>query len=184
MNYLNMDDSFGIFNETINSEVYVDLAYMTGVLPIAKYSSGSELNMFDEYNFMNDNIYDRFFGFSEEVHDREIPFLKYSDENSLSCVITLCYLYARKDYIIERELKCGKGYCDYIFFPKKKGKPAIILELKVGSSSEQAIAQMKEKIISSGWKNAYNRNGRSYCYVIRQWNKKSLSCMAFLLRYK
>ena len=27
---------------------YVELAYMTGVLPIAKYSSGSELNMFDE----------------------------------------------------------------------------------------------------------------------------------------
>ena len=38
---------------------------MTGVLPIAKYSSGSELNMFDAFNFMNDNIFDRFFGFSE-----------------------------------------------------------------------------------------------------------------------
>lgn len=35
-------------------------------LPVAKYSSGSELNMFDEYHFMNDNIYDRYFGFSEE----------------------------------------------------------------------------------------------------------------------
>ncbi len=40
---------------------------MTGVLPVAKYSSGSELNMFDEYNFMNDNIFDGFFGFQEEV---------------------------------------------------------------------------------------------------------------------
>lgn len=39
---------------------------MTGVLPIAKYSSGSELNMFDEFNFMNDNIYDQYFGFTEE----------------------------------------------------------------------------------------------------------------------
>lgn len=296
---------------------YVELAYMTGVLPIAKYSSGSELNMFDEYNFMNDNIYDRYFGFSEkevralceqqgtlayeelkqwydgyhlsngdslfnprsvnkaltrgiclnywtetgpmneiadciehnvdevredivkmtagipveveldgcsaaelrldsrdeilsamvvygflsyydgyltipnqelmdkyqrvlsrdsmgevkeivdrskemveatlacdeakvaaileDVHDREIPFLKYSDENALSCVITLCYLYARKDYWIEREQKSGKGFCDYFFFPKKKGKPAIILELKVGRSAEDALAQIKER---------------------------------------
>ena len=33
----------------------------------------------------------------EEVHDREIPFFNYNDENSLSCVITLCYLKAR-DY--------------------------------------------------------------------------------------
>ena len=44
---------------------YVELAYMTGILPIAKYSSRSELNMFDEYDFMYDNIYDSYFGFSE-----------------------------------------------------------------------------------------------------------------------
>jgi hypothetical protein len=296
---------------------YVELAYMTGVLPIAKYSSGSELNMFDEYDFMNDNIYDAYFGFSEEevrqlcsrnqgvsyeemkqwydgyytsdgkslfnprsvskalmrgvclnywtetgpmneiaeciehnvdevredivklvsgipveaelngysaaeqqldtrdeilsamvvygflsyydgylkipnhelmekfqkvlarnsmgevkeivessksmleatlagdekkvaeilesVHDREIPFLEYNDENALSCVITLCYLYARKDYRIEREEKSGKGYCDYLFYPKKSGKTAIVLELKVDKKAEDAIKQIKEK---------------------------------------
>lgn len=39
---------------------------MTGVLPITKYSSGSELNMFREYNFMNDCIYEEYFGFHEE----------------------------------------------------------------------------------------------------------------------
>ena len=50
----------------LKDQPYVDLAYMTGVLPIAKYSSGSELNMFDEYNFMNDSRYDIYFGFSEE----------------------------------------------------------------------------------------------------------------------
>ena len=81
----------------------------------------------------------------EDVHDREIPFLQYNDENALSCVITLCYLYARKDYWIEREGKAGKGYCDYLFLPKKAGKPAIILELKVGASCEEAIAQIKER---------------------------------------
>ncbi|WP_270360767.1 AAA family ATPase, partial [[Eubacterium] hominis] len=42
----------------LKSKTYVELAYMTGVLPIAKYSSGSELNMFDELNFMNDDEYD------------------------------------------------------------------------------------------------------------------------------
>ena len=45
---------------------YVELAYMTGVLPIKKYSSGSELNMFDEFYFPADTIYDTFFGFTEE----------------------------------------------------------------------------------------------------------------------
>lgn len=303
----------GLFKD----QPYVDLVYMTGVLPVAKYSSGSELNMFQEYNFMNDNIYDSFFGFREEevwelcrqhptvsfrelkewydgyctssgqslfnprsvsnalsrgiclnywtetgpmdeiadciehnvdevredivklvagipvpaklsgysaaeqrlgtrdeilsamvvygflaffdgalripnyelmekykdvlerdsfgevreivkssreileatldcdgekvasmlekVHDREIPFLQYNDENSLSCVVTLCYLYARNEYHMERESKGGKGYCDYLFFPKKAGKPAIILELKVGHSCEAAIEQIKQQ---------------------------------------
>ena len=50
----------------LKSKTYVELAYMTGVLPIAKYSSGSELNMFDELNFMNDDEYDLFFGFHED----------------------------------------------------------------------------------------------------------------------
>lgn len=81
----------------------------------------------------------------EAVHDRGIPFLNYHDENSLSCVITLCYLYARKDFWIKREEKSGKGYCDYLFYPKKGGKPAIILELKADDSAENAIMQIKRK---------------------------------------
>ena len=32
----------------------------------------------------------------EYVHDQEIPFLQYGDENSLSCVITLCIFICRK----------------------------------------------------------------------------------------
>ena len=301
----------------LKDQPYVELAYMTGVLPIAKYSSGSELNMFDEFNFMNDNMFDSFFGFSkaeveelciqhpavpfsevkrwydgyyksdgsslfnprsvskalmrgaclnywtetgpmneiadciehnvdkvredivkmvagipvevdlegysaaelqldtrdeilsamvvygflsyydgkltipnhelmekyqkvlsrdsmgevkeivgrskemleatlacnservaqllEQAHDAEIPFLMYNDENSLSCVITLCYLYARKFYSILREEKSGKGYCDYLFLPKNPGHPPVILELKVGKTPEDALEQIKAK---------------------------------------
>ena len=50
----------------LKDKPYVELAYMTGVLPIKKYSSGSELNMFDEFYFPTDTIYDTFFGFTEE----------------------------------------------------------------------------------------------------------------------
>lgn len=81
----------------------------------------------------------------ETVHDREIPFLQYHDENALACVITLCYLYARKDYRVEREAKSGKGYCDFLFLPKRRGKAAIILELKVDDTAQNAINQIKEK---------------------------------------
>ncbi len=81
----------------------------------------------------------------EEVHDSEIPFIQYNDENSLSCVVTLCYLYAREFYYIKREFASGKGYCDYIFFPKKTDMPAIILELKAFHSAENALSQIKNK---------------------------------------
>ncbi len=37
---------------------------MTGVLPIAKYSSGSSINMFREYNILNDKKYYKYFGFT------------------------------------------------------------------------------------------------------------------------
>ena len=33
---------------------------MTGVLPIAKYSSGSALNMFLKFSVMNDHMYDKY----------------------------------------------------------------------------------------------------------------------------
>lgn len=304
-------------NGLLKDQPYVELAYMTGVLPIAKYSSGSALNIFKEYNFINDHLYDTFFGFSDEevhklcnekrmisydelkywydgyklqngqslfnprsvnnaltdgvclnywtetgpmneiadcignnvdqvrddivklvtgipveenlkgysasdlelkskdailsamvvygflsyhdgklmipnhelmmkfedvlekenmgevavivknsenmlkatirkdaktvaqylreIHAREVPLLKYNDENSLSCVITLCYLKARDYYHIVREERSGEGYVDFIFHPVVDGYPAIILELKFGYSAKEAIYQIKMK---------------------------------------
>ena len=48
---------------------YVQLAYMTGILPIAKYSSGSELNMFMEYTMATEEKYSTYFGFTEKEVD-------------------------------------------------------------------------------------------------------------------
>lgn len=42
----------GFLKELLKDQTYVELAYMTGILPIAKYSSGSELNMFLEYDMV------------------------------------------------------------------------------------------------------------------------------------
>ena len=49
---------------------YVALAYMTGILPIKKYSTGSALNMFDEYTFLKDRIFDEYFGFTQDDIDK------------------------------------------------------------------------------------------------------------------
>ncbi|MCD8074452.1 MAG: ATP-binding protein [Lachnospiraceae bacterium] len=48
---------------------YVALSYMTGVLPIAKYSSGSTINNFDEYTMAIQPKFSEYFGFTDEEVD-------------------------------------------------------------------------------------------------------------------
>ncbi|MCD8222949.1 MAG: ATP-binding protein [Clostridiales bacterium] len=48
---------------------YVSLSYMTGVLPIAKYSSGSTINHFVEYTMAGQPKYSEYFGFSDAEVD-------------------------------------------------------------------------------------------------------------------
>ncbi|MGL5330394.1 MAG: PD-(D/E)XK nuclease domain-containing protein, partial [Peptostreptococcaceae bacterium] len=50
----------------LKDKPYVALVYMTGILPIKKYSSGSALNMFDEFTFLKDRVFDEYFGFTED----------------------------------------------------------------------------------------------------------------------
>lgn len=45
------------------------LSYMTGILPIAKYSSGSELNMFAEFTMVNSPMFGTYFGFTDDEVD-------------------------------------------------------------------------------------------------------------------
>lgn len=59
----------------LKDQPYVSLAYMTGILPIAKYSSGSELNMFAEYTMAAEELYSEYFGFTEKEVD--VLFEKY-----------------------------------------------------------------------------------------------------------
>ncbi len=60
------NDFLEFLRNILKDQPYVALAYMTGVLPIKKYSSGSALNMFDEFTMLNDSIYGDYFGFTEK----------------------------------------------------------------------------------------------------------------------
>lgn len=53
----------------LKDKAYVEMAYMTGILPIAKYSSGSELNMFFEYTMATREKYSEYFGFTDSEVD-------------------------------------------------------------------------------------------------------------------
>ncbi|MCD8326624.1 MAG: AAA family ATPase [Lachnospiraceae bacterium] len=60
----------GFLANLLKDQAYVSLAYMTGILPIAKYSDSSTLNNFDEYTMATDDMYSEYFGFTDsEVDD-------------------------------------------------------------------------------------------------------------------
>lgn len=53
----------------LKDKAYTELVYMTGILPIAKYSDGSELNMFVEYNMATSERFSEYFGFLDTEVD-------------------------------------------------------------------------------------------------------------------
>ena len=82
----------------------------------------------------------------EAAHDENTSILSYNNENSLACVLSIAYYYARNDYVIHRELASGKGFADLVLIPRKNvDSPAIILELKYNRDAEGAIAQIHRK---------------------------------------
>ena len=82
----------------------------------------------------------------EAAHDENTSILSYNDENSLACVLSIAYYYAKNDYVMHRELATGKGFADIVLIPRKHvDSPAIILELKVDQNADSAISQIQRR---------------------------------------
>ena len=82
----------------------------------------------------------------EQAHQANASILKYNDENALSCVISLAYYSAQKNYTLHREMPAGKWFADIVFEPNRNcNLPAMIVELKWGHYAEEAIEQIKRK---------------------------------------
>ena len=119
----------------------------------------------------------------EQAHDTYTSVLKYNDENSLSCVLTMAYFTAPAYYNIVREMPAGKGFADFVFIPRANAgwRPAIVVELKYNKSADTAINQIKEKRYQgalSGYSNKillvginYDAEGndKKHTCVIEEW---------------
>ena len=69
-----------------------------------------------------------------------------NDENSLACVLSVAYIWARNEYVIHREYATGKGYADLVMIPRRNvSKPALVIELKFNNYADTAIDQIKRK---------------------------------------
>ncbi len=81
-----------------------------------------------------------------EVHEQNTSILKYNDENSLACVLSLAFYTARNRYEMIRELPAGKGFADMVLLPYRHvDAPAVVLELKWDKSTDSAIGQIKRQ---------------------------------------
>ncbi|MBR2773331.1 MAG: AAA family ATPase [Bacteroidales bacterium] len=84
--------------------------------------------------------------FIDTAHDENTSILSYNNENSLACVLSIAYFYARNDYVIHRELPTGKGFADLVLIPRKNvDSPAIIVELKYNRDADSAIDQIHRR---------------------------------------
>ena len=82
----------------------------------------------------------------DAAHSENTSILSYNDENSLACVISLAYYYARNDYHIHREYPTGEGYADLVLIPRKTVEsPALVVELKYNHDAKAAISQIKDR---------------------------------------
>lgn len=82
----------------------------------------------------------------EAAHDENTSILSYNNENSLACVLSLAYYYARNNYVVHRELASGKGFADLVLIPRKNvDSPAIVIELKYNRSADTALDQIRRK---------------------------------------
>ena len=121
----------------------------------------------------------------ELAHDTYTSVLKYNDENSLSCVLTMAYFTAPAYYDIVREMPAGKGFADFVFIPRANAghRPAMVVELKHNKSADSAIAQIKEnryhgaltgysdKILLVGINyDAEGKEKKHHTCVIEKWN--------------
>ncbi len=69
INEIDKEKYVAFFSNLLKDRPYVVLSYMTGILPIAKYSSGSELNMFAEFTMVNSPMFGEYFGFTDDEVD-------------------------------------------------------------------------------------------------------------------
>ena len=82
----------------------------------------------------------------ETAHQENTSIIRYSDENSMACVLAIAYYYAHGDYIFHREYQTGRGFADLVLIPRKNvTTPAIIVELKYNDTTGTALDQIHDR---------------------------------------
>lgn len=88
-------------------------------------------------------------GMIERIHNDYVSVIQYSNENSLSSVLTIAYLCTMQYYFKPvRELPTGRGFADFVYIPRPEYRndyPALVIELKWNKSARTAMQQIKDR---------------------------------------
>ena len=83
----------------------------------------------------------------ERAHEDAASIIAYNDENALACTLRLAFFSAVRRYRLVREAPAGKGYADLLMIPLSSSGsiPGVVVELKWGASTGEALAQIRER---------------------------------------
>ena len=82
----------------------------------------------------------------DTAHDENTSILSYNNENSMACVLSIAYIYAKNDYVMHREFASGKGCADIVLIPRKNvDSPALVIELKYNKDIDSGIDQIMRR---------------------------------------
>lgn len=85
----NKEDYLLFLKSLLKGQAYAELVYMTGVLPIAKYSSGSELNVFLEFDMANTERFSSYFGFLDsEIEQLYAKYIQAAKQSGTDIKVT------------------------------------------------------------------------------------------------
>ena len=86
------------------------------------------------------------------AHEDAASILRYNDENSLACALSLAFYTARRSHVMVREMPAGKGFADLVFLPRcGSDGPAMVVELKArGADADTALSQIRERRYAHG----------------------------------
>jgi hypothetical protein len=82
-----------------------------------------------------------------QAHGDVASVIAYNCEEDLACTLRLAFYSAIRRYRLVREAPAGKGYADLLMVPlaSSGAVPGVVIELKWGSSADQAVSQIRSR---------------------------------------
>ena len=84
----------------------------------------------------------------EHAHEDAASIIDYNGEASLAATLRLAFFSAIRRWRLVREAPAGKGFADLVLVPLASapaGTPGVVIELKYGATTDEALAQIRER---------------------------------------